>query len=314
MIAAKVELRRLWNASPILTITTFVMLAAMFLAIIGIFADPRLITGVPAWLKPAKFGISTAIYAATLAWLYRYLNVWPRFLRAAAWTISLVFIIEIAIIDMQAARGVTSHFNNSTPLDATLFGIMGVAIGILLLASVGIAIALFKQKFQDPVWGWALRLGMTITVIGAASGSVMVGPNANQRLALKNHEPVAAIGAHTVGAPDGGPGIPGLGWSTEHGDLRAPHFVGMHGIQLIPLFTWLFARKRQSMVFIAAASHLALFAILEWQALSGESIIHPDSRVQLTLEVWLGATAIALLAARWLGSELTSESTVSLAQ
>lgn len=297
------QLRRLWAASPILTATTFLMLATFAVAVVGIFVDSRLITGAPAWLKPAKFGISTAIYNTTLAWLYRYLHVWPSFLRLAAWTISLVFVVEIAIVDLQAARGVTSHFNNATPLDAALFGIMGGAIGLLLLASVGILIALFKQKFEDADWGWALRLGMLITVIGSAAGGFMIPPNAEQLRAMRAHEPVAAVGSHTVGAPDGGPGLPGVGWSTEHGDLRAPHFVGMHGVQLIPLLTWLLVRQRpshpyKSMVFVIAGSYFALFAILAWQALRGESIVQPDGSTLITMAIWLIASAGGFLIAR----------------
>ena len=100
------------------------MFAAFLCSIAGIYLDPRVITGVPAWLKPAKFGISTAIYAGTLAWLFGYITVWPRFKRAMGGVIAAVLIVEVAIIDMQAARGTTSHFNVGTPLDATLFAIM----------------------------------------------------------------------------------------------------------------------------------------------------------------------------------------------
>ena len=275
-------------------ITSLIMLGTFLVSVAGVFLDPRIITGVPAWLKPAKFGISAAIYLVTLAWLYRYIQVWRERLRLTAWAISAVMVLEIAIIDIQAARGVTSHFNNITTVDRALFLIMGVAIGILWLASVVILIALFKQRFENPAWGWALRLGMLTTVIGSAAGGMMVPPNAQQMQTLRAHQPTPAIGAHTVGAPDGGPGLPGVGWSSEHGDLRVPHFLGMHGMQMIPLFAWLFARRRVAAVFVAAGSYLTLFGILVWQAWRGESIVGPDGQTLAVALAWLVATAVAM--------------------
>src|SRR5580700_1625797 len=127
MVNIRAEFQRLWVESPVLTATSILMLATFAGSVAGIFLDPRIITGMPAWLKPAKFGISTAIYGLTLAWLYRYIDVWRGLLRGIAWTISIVLILEIVIIDVQAARGVISHFNNATTLDRVLFGVMGVA-------------------------------------------------------------------------------------------------------------------------------------------------------------------------------------------
>ena len=297
MVNIRAEFQRLWAESPVLTATSILMLATFAGSVAGVFLDPRTITGMPAWLKPAKFGISTAIYGFTIAWLYSYIHVWRGFLRTVAWTISIIVILEIAIIDTQAARGVISHFNNTTTLDRALFGIMGASIVVLWLASVGVLAALFKQRFDDRAWGWALRLGMLITVLGSASGGLMVTPRHDQLQAMHQGEKVPAIGGHTVGAPDGGPGLPGVGWSTEHGDLRVPHFLGLHGVQIIPLFAWLFARRRVAAVFVAAASYVALFAILAWQALRGESIVAPDGLTITVLLTWMGVTAVAMTVA-----------------
>ena len=251
------------------------MLAALVFSVAGIFLDDRIITGVPAWLKPSKFAISTAIYSATLAWLFRYLTVWPRFVRAMGWVTSVVLILEVAIIDVQAARGTTSHFNVATPLDAALFSIMGLMILLLWLASIGILAALFRQQFPDSAWGWSLRLGMLITVLGSGLGGTMIG-----------------VGAHTVGAPDGGPGLPALGWSTQHGDMRIAHFFGLHGVQMVPLLSLLFARRK---VFVNRRELLRHHRDPRVAGLARSTIDPPDAPTLAALAIWLAATAIAVV-------------------
>src|SRR5215468_2503261 len=140
------EIKKAWLDSVPLTATALFMLLVFAGSLVGIALDNRMITGVPAWLKPAKFAISTAIFTGTLAWLYRYIRVWPRFVRAMGWIMACVLILEVAIIDIQAARGTTSHFNVATTLNGILWSIMGTAIGVLWLASVAILAALFRQK------------------------------------------------------------------------------------------------------------------------------------------------------------------------
>ena len=124
----------------ILTATGTLMLAALLVFATGVIIDPRLVNGAPAWLKPAKFAISTAVYLFTVAWLYRHLTVWNRTLRMTAWILSSVLVIEVAIIAIQAARGVPSHFNTSSAFDGAMFSIMGVAIGILWVGTIVVSV------------------------------------------------------------------------------------------------------------------------------------------------------------------------------
>ena len=297
-----IELRRAWRDSSALTATSILMLAALVASCAGIFLDPRVITGVPVWLKPAKFAISTAIFSGTIAWLYRYITIWPGFMRAVGWVLAAVLVLEVAIIDVQAARGTTSHFNAATPLDGALFAVMGAAIAFLWLGSVAVLIALFRQKFENPAWGWLLRLGMLTTVLGSAGGGLMLRMTPEQSAEMHATHSVHAVGGHTVGAPDGGPGLPGVGWSTQHGDLRVPHFFGLHGLQIIPIIGWLALRRRRDqavgkqigIAFAIAGSYLVLVAILTAQALRGQSVVEPDGATLAALALWLGATAVAI--------------------
>ena len=111
-------LGELWRTDKPLTAVGLLMLGELAVALVLMLIDPRVVMGAPAWLKPAKFGASTAIYCLTLAWMFRYLPEWPRMRRIVSLTTSLVFLLEIPIVVVQAWRGTTSHFNVSTPFDA----------------------------------------------------------------------------------------------------------------------------------------------------------------------------------------------------
>lgn len=290
--------RRLWHADKPLTATGLLMLAALAVAVVGLVADPRVIAGAPAWLKPAKFGASTAIYSLTLAWVFTYLPEWRRTRRFVGWLTAIVLIAEVAIIDAQAWRGTTSHFNVGTPLDTVLFAVMGTLIALQTLTSVAVAVALWRQRFGDRALGWALRLGMILTIVGASTGGLMTRPTADQLAAARATHTMQVAGAHTVGAADGGPGLPGTGWSTEHGDLRVAHFVGLHALQVLPIVLFAVRRRHVAdagemrLVMVAAASYATLFALLLWQALRGEPVVYPGATTLAALASWVALTAI----------------------
>jgi hypothetical protein len=270
----------LWRTSPPLTAVAVVMLVAFVPFVAGIFLDPRTITGVPAWLKPAKFAISTAIYSLTLAWVFRALPSWPRMRAIVGWTTAIVFAIEVAVIAVQAWRGTTSHFNVSTLLNGVLFGVMGALIVVQTAASGAVAVALWRERhFDDRAIGWAMRIGMTLTIAGASTGGLMTRPTEAQLEQARSTHVMMVSGAHTVGGPDGGPGLAGTGWSTEHGDLRVPHFVGLHALQILPLLVVVLRRRgwpeslRVRTAIAAGLAYAGLFVTLLVQALQGHPVL-----------------------------------------
>jgi hypothetical protein len=229
-------------------------------------------------VKPSKFAFSTAVYVLTLAWVFTYLPGWARVRRFVGRTTAFVMLLEVSVIDLQAWRGTTSHFNVGTPLDGVLFAAMGLSILAQTLSSVAVAFALWRQRFDDQAMGWALRFGMTLTICGALVGGIMTaGPTEAQMAEAKVTGHLAVAGAHTVGAPDGGPGLPSIGWSTEHGDLRVPHFVGLHAIQALALVAFLTrhrqASTRMRLVGSATALYALTFVFLLFQALSGMPLV-----------------------------------------
>ncbi|MET1065440.1 MAG: hypothetical protein ABWX85_10780 [Arthrobacter sp.] len=275
---------------------SLVMAASAVAALAGLIIDPRQLDGAPLWAKPLKFSVSILIYALTLSWLLGQLQRWRR----RAWwagTLAAVFLaVEIVIIGGTAAAGNKSHFNVSTPFAAALWSAMAASIVIVWLAALATALLLFRAPLGDPAVSVAIRAGLVIALIGMALAFLMTGPTAEQLNSFRG-----IVGAHTVGLPDGGPGLPLLGWSTTAGDLRVPHFVGMHAVQLIPLTALLLelgarriallrdAATRLGLIWILVVAYLGAVALLTIQALAGQSVVRPDA----TFAGWGAALLVA---------------------
>ena len=165
------ELRRAWSDSKVLTAGSLLMLVAFVASVTGIVFDDTIVTGVPAWLKPAKFSISTAIFLGTMAWIYRYITVWPGFMRALGWVLSGVSRRRGRDHLYSGGAGNPQSFQRG---DVCGWGLVrhhgALRSRLLWLAMVGVSVALFRQNFSDPVWGWWLRLAVLVTVLGSAAG------------------------------------------------------------------------------------------------------------------------------------------------
>jgi hypothetical protein len=245
----------------------------------GIFADPRVLTGVLIWLKPFKFSVSFVLYGATLAWM---LTLLPRRSRVAEWAGTVIVamsLVEMVVIVGQVLRGTTSHYNETTPLNAALWYVMGASIMVLFTAHFIIGITVLRQRIADRVATYAVRLGLGLSLLGMLAAVPMVLPSRAPGI-----EGIA--GAHSVGVPDGGPGLPLVGWSTTGGDLRIGHFVGLHALQAMPILaillnrflgTRLDQRTRVRLLVVAGAAYGALTILLTWQALRGQPLLRPDA-------------------------------------
>ncbi|MEO1286692.1 MAG: hypothetical protein AAFV93_02915 [Chloroflexota bacterium] len=298
-------LRQSWQANKPLTILGIAMIATLIVSFIGLVVDPRVITGQPAWLKPMKFAISISIYSFTLLWMLTYIKHRPIVVGTISWLTFIAFIIEMVAIVGQMLRNTTSHFNNTTPFDAFVFVWMGNAVVVIWLCCLIVGIYLTFQNLGDRAFAWSMRSGVFIGFIGMGVAFLMVVPTQDQiaQANLTGEMPIA--GAHAVGVEDGGAGLPIVGWSTEGGDLRIGHFVGLHAMQILPLLGLFFsnammtqrlkATGRLLMIVIASLSYLGLTVLLTWQALRGQAIINPDALTLTALATLIGTTILATL-------------------
>ncbi len=252
-------LRELYESNPVLAVTGWlhwILAAALMLAVAF---DSRTILGINPWIKPIKFSISIAIYVWTLAWILRYLSGRKREVRMVSWVVATTMVAEILVITLQSARGVPSHYNVTTHLDAALFSAMGVMIGVNTGMVIWACVLFFVDHPNLPLaYLWGIRFGLLLFVLAAAEGVFMI-----------------IHGSHTVGAADGGAGLPFVNWSTAHGDLRVAHFAGMHALQVLPLagywIGWSGRPEAAQVSYTAAVFFLYLtgMAALFWTAWQG---------------------------------------------
>lgn len=284
-----------WNRP--LTVTGLALLAGSVVCLVLMALDSRQLLGQPIWLKPLKFTISLAIFCLSWAWLMKYVP--DRFARAGrglAVVLSGTAIAEMIWIAVQAARGRASHFNISTALDTTLFAIAGSAILMLWIATAALTLLVWKLGEIDAPLRMAIRCGALISLAGMAIAFLMTQPTSEQEAAMDAGAAPTMAGAHSVGVPDGGAGLPVVGWSTSGGDLRIGHFVGIHALQLLPLVAAALAsaarrwprladeHTRTRLVLTAALGYAAVTALVTVQALRGQPLLRPDA---WTVAGWL---------------------------
>lgn len=279
------EVSRLKHTKTLFWLAVVSAAAAVALVLFWIF-DPRELGGVSVWEKPLKFFISSAIFGITYSWLSSFIDKNSRWVRFAGSVIAVSLAIELILITAVAGFGQTSHFNVSSPLAITIWSLMATFISVVLVATLVLSVLIIREKSQVSGVRLGLGLGSLNTSVGMGLAFLMTSPTANQ---LANFQGIA--GAHSVGAGDGGPGLPFLGWSTIAGDLRVGHFFGLHSIQvailLLVVASLLPAALQTSTLIVGNMIYLGFVGIVTWQALRAEPFSSPGSLTITSLVVLL---------------------------
>ena len=215
-----------WRRSPLMAALAVAHALLLVVLLAAVAVDHAQVLGINRWIKPIKFAATIALYLATLAWYAPVLGD-SKGKRRAFLLIAITMVVEQVVITVQAARGTTSHYNISTLLDGALFQTMGISIAInTVVAGYCGWLALRTFRGSGETHALAVALGFGVFLAGSAIGALMIGHN-----------------AHTIGAADGGPGLPLVNWSTVAGDLRVSHFIGLHALQLLPAIAAVAGRR-----------------------------------------------------------------------
>jgi hypothetical protein len=295
-----------WHRPLLVNVTLMYCLALV--SAVGMVVDDRLIMDESVWLKPLKFGFAIGTYSLTLSWLLTRLTRGRRL----GWWLGALFAVaatlDVGAVAFAAANGTFSHFNHEAdPAARAVQTIFNVGVLPLLVVTLVVSILILIQRTGDRPTNRALRFGLglaaaSMVVAGWLSGSSGGAP---RTVADADGRPVSLIGGHGIGDPDGH-GMPLTGWSSTGGDLRVPHFAGLHAIQILLLVTAILAllanrvawlrdeNVRARLVGVAGLGYTGVFAVLSWQAKRGQSLIHPDRQ---TLTGFATVALLTLLAA-----------------
>jgi hypothetical protein len=280
------------------------------LARAGIIFAPTEWEGRTGWRKPVLFGISNAMVFCALAKALRMQGLVPR--GAAAHAAAWGTVLEVGVITLQAWRGVASHFNTSSPLDAALYALK--LVGVCVLAFVCLAAALGctlkPSRGSSASDRAALRYGLLLLsfaiCVGFAQlayGHLIHRHHDNPRLPRpavvdpRTENECLRVTANAHGAP----------CYEVYGEalLKILHFVPLHSTEPLLLLSWACTRAGLSdeqglrHVRLAAAGMASLTTAALWQVARGGKLSLPGM-ARLDMETpAVAATAAGAFAIVW---------------
>jgi hypothetical protein len=212
------------------------------------------------WRKPVVFGVSLGLLLVTVAAVLR----WLPGRRAQWWVagpLAVASVAEYVAITSQRWRGVPSHFNDATPYDSAVFGVMAASVAVIVVAVALLTVLVALPLRNGFRGGAALRLAVLVGL-----GAVLVSSWVGGRMIAEGTDVVAATGA-----------VPDSVVFGAAGSAKLFHAVGQHGLQvllaaaLVLRVTAAPGRHALGVVATASAGYLLVLAGVGAAALRGES-------------------------------------------
>jgi hypothetical protein len=207
--------------------------------------------------KPTTFGLSFGLTTITLAWVTGWLRITDRTRWLLLGPLAAADTYEVAWVTVQHARGVPSHFNDTTPLDERLFILGAVMVAIAILVIAAMTLAAFVRTTAPAPMALAIRAGLVALLAAQVTGMWML----LHGLALLD--------------ADADPTISSMSTYGAAGSMKFAHAVPMHAIQVLPALAWLLSfaamseRRRLALVGAATLGYGALVVVSLLQTAAG---------------------------------------------
>ncbi len=207
--------------------------------------------GSVSWRKPILFGVSTGATLISLGWLHSKLrqSAADRFV---AWAVSVSLVLEVILITIQQWRSRASHFNQTTPWDASIDNAMFLLILIAFGGIIYFTIRSFAKIRLAPDYRLAIRAGMQFLLVSCCIGFA---------ISSYGYDRVAAgLSPEIVG---------------DRGVTKFPHGIAIHALQILPAIVLagrmlgIGGAKRQLLIWSLIVSFSFQIAFASYQTISG---------------------------------------------
>jgi hypothetical protein len=226
------------------------------------------------WRKPTTFGISFGLTTLTLGWVGLYLPVRQVIGWIAAGLLCASTTYEVAWVVIQHARGVLSHFNDTTPLDERLFILGAVMVAIAILVIAAMTMAAFVRTTAPAPMALAIQSGLLALLAAQATGVWMLLHGLALLAAQATGVWMLLHGLALLDA-DADPAIHSMSTYGAAGTMKFAHAVPMHAIQVLAALAWLLSlsglpqRRQLQLVALAVVGYAGLFGVALLRTTSG---------------------------------------------